>query len=86
MKAIGNYIIVKDAPRVVNKTAGGLELTDKHEDIRYIEATVVSCGENVNIIRPGNTILYDRVGGHNIVLKGEVLKIIRDRDVVIVYE
>ena len=84
MKAIGNYILVKDAPREARKTSGGLELTDKHEEIRYIGAKVVSLGEHVTGINIDDEILYDRVGGHNVVLQGEVFKIIRDRDVVLV--
>ena len=85
MKAIGNYILVKDAPREARKTSGGLELTDKHEEIRYIKANVLSLGEHVTGLKDNDEILYDRVGGHNVVLQGEVFKIIRDRDVVLVY-
>lgn len=86
MKAIGNYILVKDAPREARKTSGGLELTDKHEEIRYIKAEVVSTGEAVQGINCCDVILYDRVGGHNVVIKGEVFKVIRDRDVVLIYD
>lgn len=86
MKAVGNYLLVKDGKAETRKTKGGLELTDKHEDIRYIPAIVVSCGDAVLGILPGNDILYDKVGGHNVVIKGEVYKVIRDRDVVLVHE
>ena len=85
MKAIGNYILVKDGAQTVRKTSGGLELTDKHEEIRYINAKIVSIGDLVSGVNIDDEILYDRVGGHNVVLKGEVFKIIRDRDVVLVY-
>lgn len=85
MKAIGNYILVKDGPQEVRKTSGGLELTDKHEEIRYIRADIQSIGDLVSGVSVGDEILYDRVGGHNVVLNGEVFKIIRDRDVVLVY-
>lgn len=85
MKAIGNYILVKDGPQETRKTSGGLELTDKHEEIRYIKATTISLGDAVSGLDVGSEILYDRVGGHNVVLQGEVYKIIRDRDVVLVY-
>ena len=86
MKAIGNYILVKDGAQEVRKTSGGLELTDKHEEIRYINADVVSVGDAVIGIACCDSILYDRVGGHNVVIKGEVYKVIRDRDVVLVHE
>lgn len=86
MKAIGNYLVVKDAPAKVNKTEGGLELTNKHEDVRYIDAEVISVGNNVKGIENNNNILYDKVGGHNVVIKGVVYKVIRDRDVVGVHD
>lgn len=85
MKAIGNYILVKDGPQETRKTSGGLELTDKHEEIRYIKASIVSLGDAVSGLNIDDEILYDKVGGHNVVLQGEVYKIIRDRDVVLVY-
>lgn len=86
MKAIGNYILVKDGAKTVRKTDGGLELTDKHEDIRYLEATVESVGDAVQGIKCCDNILYDKVGGHNVVIKGELYKVIRDRDVVLIYD
>ena len=40
MIAIGNYIIIKDIAENIKKTAGGLELTDKHEEMRYRKGIV----------------------------------------------
>ena len=85
MKAVGNYLLVKDAPITARKTHGGLELTDKHEDIRYLEAEVVSVGESVPTIKCCDKILYDKVGGHNVVIEGNLYKVIRDRDIILVY-
>ena len=86
MRAIGEYLIVQDAKQEVRKTHGGLELTDKHEKIRYITADVVSFGDSVVGIKNGNTILYDRVGGHDVIIDGELLKVIRFRDIVLVHD
>lgn len=83
MKAVGQYLLVKDDVAVVNKTAGGLELTDKHEEIRYINAEIKSVGDAVSGFEEGDRILYDKVGGHTVVIEGEVFKIIRDRDITV---
>lgn len=86
MKAVGNYVLIKDAPAKTNKTEGGLELSDKHEDVRYLDAKIISVGNNVVGIENGSSIRYDKVGGHNVIIKGEVFKVIKDRDIVIVYD
>ena len=45
MKAVGNYIIIKEVIENIVKTNGGLELAEKHrEDIRYRKGIVISSG------------------------------------------
>ncbi len=45
MKAIGRNIIIKKLKEGVTETKGGLLLAESHrQDIRYVEATVVSTG------------------------------------------
>mgnify|MGYP003657735868 FL=1 len=47
MNAIGRNIIIKKLKEGVTATKGGLLLAENHrEDIRYIEATVVSTGDD----------------------------------------
>ena len=86
MIAVGEYLLVQDAKGEVRKTTGGLELTDAHEKIRYITAEVAAVGDLVKGIKCCDTILYDRVGGHDVVIEGELFKVIRGRDIVLVHE
>lgn len=86
MKAVGKFIVIKDAPPKVSKTSGGLELTDKHEDIRYIEAEAISVGEYVQGVVCCDIVLYDRIAGHSTIIDKEVYKIIQERDVVVVLD
>lgn len=64
MQALGRYIIVekvKSAPRKV----GGLELTEKQDkENRYVEGIVISVGEEVDKLKAGDRITYDKVAGH----------------------
>jgi|TARA_R110000764_G_scaffold90002_1_gene172004 co-chaperonin GroES (HSP10) len=81
MKAIGNYIIINETEEKVKTTKGGLELTEKHrEDIRYIEAVIISSG--TEILKSGQGIVYDRVAGYPIEFEDKVYKVIQVRDVV----
>ena len=46
---------------------GGLEFTeDQNKDVRYLKAEIVSVGDKVTMLAPGNIIRYDRHAGHGI--------------------
>ena len=59
MIAIGNYIIIKDVAENIKKTAGGLELTEKHEEVRYRKGIVISSGPEA--VKEKQKILYDKI-------------------------
>lgn len=80
MKAIGNYLLIKDISENTKKTSGGLELTDKHEDIRYKKGVIISSGPDV--VKPDQKILYDKVAGHDVEYNDEIYKVIALKDVV----
>jgi|TARA_R100000030_G_scaffold100458_2_gene93563 co-chaperonin GroES (HSP10) len=84
MQAINYFIVIrkiKEAPKKV----GGLELTeDQNKDIRYLKAEVVSVGDKVQGIEPGNIIRYDKHAGHGIEWQDEFYHVITLGDIVIV--
>jgi len=84
MQAINYYIVIrkiKEAPKKV----GGLELTeDQNKDVRYLKAEVVSVGDKIEGIKPGDKIRYDRHAGHGIEWKEELYHVITVNDIVIV--
>ena len=85
MKAVGNNIIIKKTKEGTTKTKGGLLLAETHrDDIRYIEATVVSSGSDISALKKGSTILYDRYAGHKIEVEKESYHVIKIGDVVVV--
>ena len=85
MKAIGRNIIIKKLKEGVTETKGGLLLAESHrEDIRYVEATVVSTGNECDGIKKDDVIYYDRHAGHKIELDRETFHVIKTGDVVFV--
>jgi len=85
MNAIGRNIIIKKLKKGVTETKGGLLLAESHrEDIRYVEATVVSTGNECDGIKKGDVIYYDRHAGHKIELDRETFHVIKTGDVVFV--
>lgn len=80
MIAIGNYIIIKDVAENIKKTAGGLELTEKHEEVRYRKGIVISSGTEA--VKEKQKILYDKISGHDVEYNNEIYKVISLRDIV----
>ena len=67
------------------KTEGGLILAEKQrEDIRYRRAKVVEPGSDVNVLKTGDEIYYDRSSGFKIELNNKEYKVIKEFDVVVI--
>jgi chaperonin GroES len=82
MEAVGKVLIIKKLKEGITETKGGLMLAEnQREDIRYIEAEVISAGEEVPKIKSGDKIYYDRHAGHKIDIEKETYYIIRLGDV-----
>ena len=54
------------------------------EDIRYVEAIVVSAGDEINSLKEGSIILYDRHAGHKVEIEKHTYHVIKIQDVVVV--
>lgn len=84
MEAIGKCLIIQKVKEGTTTTKGGLMLAEnQREDIRYIEAKVLSVGHEVVGIKKDDSIFYDRHAGHKIEIDKEIYFVIRLGDVVI---
>jgi co-chaperonin GroES (HSP10) len=85
MKAIGRNLIIEKVKEGTTKTKGGLLLAENHrDDIRYVEAKILSIGTEVEGVKEGDSIFYDRHAGHKIEIKKETYQVIKLQDVVVV--
>ena len=85
MKAIGRNLIIEKTKEGTTKTKGGLLLAETHrDDIRYVEANVLSIGEEIEGINEGSKIFFDRHAGHKIVIDKQTYHVIKIQDVVLV--
>ena len=85
MKAVGKYIVIKPEKEKPAKTKGGLILGNTHrEDVRYRTAEVLVVGHEVNAVKKGDKIYYDKSSGFNIEIKNNIYKVIKEFDVVII--
>ena len=85
MKAIGRNLIINKAKEGTTKTTGGLLLAEsQRDDIRYVQATVVSAGDEVAGVTPNDVIYFDRHAGHKIEVDKESYHVIKSGDIVVV--
>ena len=85
MKAIGKCLIIEKVKEGTTKTKGGLMLAEnQREDIRYVEARVLSVGEEVVGVKENDQIFYDRHAGHKLDIDKQTYLVIRLGDVVVV--
>ena len=85
MKAIGRNLVIKKVKEGTTKTKGGLLLAEnQREDIRYVEASVVSVGSEVNGVNEGDKIFFDRHAGNIIEINKNNYHVIKAQDVVVV--
>ena len=85
MKAIGKNLIIQKTKEGTTKTKGGLLLAEnQREDIRYVEAIIVSVGSEIVGINKDDKIFFDRHAGHKIEINKQTFHIIKAQDVVVV--
>ncbi len=84
MKAVGKYIVITEI-KEQHKTDSGILLTsDDSNQLRYKKGLVVIPGTDVDVVKEGDAIYYDKNAGHKMMLNEEVVTIIFERDIVIV--
>ena len=84
MKAVNNYIVVKNIKEGPKKV-GGLLLTEETDvDNRYIKANVISIGNLVEGIKEKDIVYYDKHAGHDVQYEDILYRVIRSGDVVLI--
>ena len=84
MKAVNNYIIVKNIKIEPKKVAGLIMTEDIDDDNRYIKANVISTGNLVEGVKENDTVYYDKHAGHGVQYKDILYQVIRSGDVVLI--
>jgi co-chaperonin GroES (HSP10) len=84
MQPINKYLVVNPVEEQIT-TASGLLMTSSDTDgLRYRKGVVVKPGTNVDCVKEGDVIYYDKNAGFTMMLEGNTYTIILERDVVVV--
>lgn len=84
MKAVGKYIVLSEIEEK-QKTESGILLTSEDSNqLRYKKGLILIPGTDVEVVKEGNIIYYDKNAGHKMMLNEEIVTIISERDIVVV--
>lgn len=84
MKAIGKNIVIKSIEEEV-KTSSGLVLSGEDTNqLRYKRGVVINSGTEVNAIKAGDEVYYDKANSYMMIINDDYCVIIQERDVVLV--
>ena len=84
MKAIGKYIVINEINEKIKTESGILLTSEDSSQLRYKKGTVLVPGTDVDTVKEGDLIYYDKRAGHSMSLNNEIVSIIRENDVVVV--
>lgn len=84
MKAINKYIIIDKVSEEMKTESGLLLSGEDANEFRYNKGVVVTPGTNVETVKEGDTIYYDKSSGHTMILQDKKYTVILERDVVVV--
>jgi co-chaperonin GroES (HSP10) len=84
MKAINKYIIIEKILEEMRTDSGLLLSGEDANEFRYNKGVVVNPGTNVDTVKKGDVIYYDKSSGHTMVIQDKKFTIILERDVVVV--
>jgi co-chaperonin GroES (HSP10) len=84
MKPISKYILLKPINEEIKTESGILLTNDEAQRRRYHKGEVISVGNEVQTIKSKDVIYYDFRNAHTLLIEGNKVTVIQERDVVVV--
>jgi co-chaperonin GroES (HSP10) len=84
MKPINKYIIILPIEEEMVSSSGLLLSAEDSQSFRYKKARVIESGTQVDSIKTGDVIYFDKTAGHSMMIGNDTYTIIVERDVVVV--
>lgn len=83
MKAIGSFVVLSKVEEEVKKKNGLIMTEATDVKIRYKLGEVISAGEDVKDLTPGDRVYYDMAGASDIRVDGKKYSVIAERGIVV---
>lgn len=86
MRPIGKYLVIRKIEKEARTQVGLLLSADDKNKMRYGIGQIVKVGDDVKSVKDGEFIYYDKFASHEMIISGEILTVILERDVVVVLQ
>jgi co-chaperonin GroES (HSP10) len=86
MRPIGKYLVIRKIEKEIRTQGGFLLSADDKNKMRYGVGQIVKIGADVKSVSDDEFIYYDKFASHEMIIAGEVLTVILEKDVVVVLE
>lgn len=86
MRPIGKYLVIRKIEKEARTQVGLLLSADDKNKMRYGIGQIVKVGSDVNSVKDDEFIYYDKFASHEMIISGEILSVILERDVVVVLQ
>ena len=83
MKAIGNHVVLKKIEEEVKKKNGLIMTEAADVKIRYKLAEIISVGDEIDDLSPGDKVYFDMAGASDIRVDGKKYSVINERGIVV---
>ena len=84
MRPIGKNIIITSVDEEIKTDSGILLSADDVGEMRYKKGLVIKVGSDVDVIKEGQMINYDKRAGLTMLISDKPYTIIQEKDVVVV--
>jgi co-chaperonin GroES (HSP10) len=83
-KAVGKYVLIEPIKEELKNSVGMIVSANDDFQIRYRKAKAVSVGPLVDCVSEGQIIYFDRSGSHEVLVNGQLLAVVAERDIALV--
>lgn len=86
MNALNNFILIEGVEKA-GEVDGIIISSDDRRAVRYVTGIVKSIGSQSVLageVSPGDSVMFDDSAGHTMLLEGVKIRVVRDRDIVLV--
>ena len=80
MKAIGKNIVIEEIKEKVKTESGILLTSDDTNQFRYKKGRVLIPGTDVDTVKEGDIIYYDKRAGHSMNLNNKMVRILSEAE------
>ena len=84
MRAVGKNIVIKVIEEEITTASGLLLSAEDSNQMRYKRGVVISPGTEVQSVKEGEEIYYDKRQSFTMIVNGDQVTVINERDLVLV--